>query len=165
MGIRRRGNHPSGIGTIDQRGRHVRQLWNRELKRIERHTFQHVLIWEAANGPVSKGFVIHHKDGDSGNNALENLECITQADHMRYHRGWRKGDDGRWLKQCRDCGDEKDAETEFYWLKNGHPKPRCKPCTVKYNMELERKADERGYKLPPGRPAYAVSHNGWPARK
>ena len=72
--------------------------------------FLHRAIWEDANGPIPKGYHIHHKDHDRGNNALENLEIVHGAEHLsRHHKGhgrrpdaalvalveWRKTDAGK----------------------------------------------------------------------
>ena len=43
----------------------------------------HVLVWEAAHGPVPAGHVIIFKDHDRRNVALDNLACISRADNMR----------------------------------------------------------------------------------
>ena len=45
----------------------------------------HRLIWEQDIGPIPEGYDIHHKDGNKLNNLLENLECLSKADHMRLH--------------------------------------------------------------------------------
>ena len=45
----------------------------------------HRYIWEKANGEIPKGFVIHHRDGNPENNALDNLVCITQKEHSKAH--------------------------------------------------------------------------------
>jgi len=45
----------------------------------------HNYLWEQANGPIPKGSVIHHKDGDKAHNALENLECLTRGEHCKLH--------------------------------------------------------------------------------
>ena len=49
----------------------------------------HRVVWEGHNGPVPKGYAIHHKDGDTGNNFIENLECLPQSDHQKLH--WAEG--------------------------------------------------------------------------
>jgi hypothetical protein len=41
---------------------------------------EHTLVWERHNGRPAKGMVIWHKDGDSLNNDISNLECITRAE-------------------------------------------------------------------------------------
>src|SRR5438132_7336901 len=43
----------------------------------------HVVIWEEANGPVPQGREVHHQDGNPANNVLENLVCVTVAEHRR----------------------------------------------------------------------------------
>jgi hypothetical protein len=45
----------------------------------------HEAVWEKANGPKPAGCEIHHKDGNSFNNALENLECLTKEEHLQRH--------------------------------------------------------------------------------
>jgi HNH endonuclease len=47
--------------------------------------YHHRLVWELANGPIPIGHVIHHKDEDTRNNALENLECVERGKHVREH--------------------------------------------------------------------------------
>lgn len=39
----------------------------------------HRLCWQAFHGEIPKGFVINHKNYNTSDNRLENLECITQA--------------------------------------------------------------------------------------
>lgn len=44
------------------------------------------VVWEQHNGPIPKGYVIHHKDRDTLNDKVENLEALTRADHINEHR-------------------------------------------------------------------------------
>lgn len=44
--------------------------------------YVHRLVWEVFNGPIPPGFVIDHIDGDSSNNKLSNLRCVTQAENL-----------------------------------------------------------------------------------
>ncbi len=46
----------------------------------------HIRIWIDANGPVPKGCVIHHKDEIKTHNDLDNLQCMTKAEHSRLHQ-------------------------------------------------------------------------------
>jgi hypothetical protein len=48
-----------------------------------------VVVWEESNGPVPSGSVVHHEDRDSLNDALENLRCLTRAEHLDEHRNDR----------------------------------------------------------------------------
>lgn len=45
----------------------------------------HEEIWKAANGPIPDGHHVHHRDGDTLNNDLANLELLPGADHLREH--------------------------------------------------------------------------------
>jgi hypothetical protein len=42
----------------------------------------HRLVWERAQGPIPEGFHVHHINGDSGNNALSNLDAVSRSDHL-----------------------------------------------------------------------------------
>ena len=46
----------------------------------------HNLIYEALNGPVPKGFVVHHRNHVHFDNAPENLELLEAGAHSRHHR-------------------------------------------------------------------------------
>lgn len=46
----------------------------------------HRACWEAYHGSVPLGSVIHHKDQNTANFAVENLECMTRAEHLAHHR-------------------------------------------------------------------------------
>jgi hypothetical protein len=43
----------------------------------------HILIWEAANGPLPPGHAIAFRDGDKSNLDPANLELVTRAEVMR----------------------------------------------------------------------------------
>jgi hypothetical protein len=46
------------------------------------------LVWNTAHpdDPVQRGQVVHHRNGDSLDDRLENLECLpSQAEHARIH--------------------------------------------------------------------------------
>lgn len=48
---------------------------NRKVVRLHRY------VWEEAHGHIPKGFVVHHRDGDWANNALDNLELLDVREH------------------------------------------------------------------------------------
>ncbi|WP_221227779.1 HNH endonuclease signature motif containing protein [Rhodocyclus tenuis] len=47
--------------------------------------FVHRLMWEEANGPIPAGHMLVFRDGNRAHIALDNLELITRAEHMRRH--------------------------------------------------------------------------------
>lgn len=38
--------------------------------------------------PLSSNELVHHKDHDRKNNAIENLKITTKSEHMRTHKSW-----------------------------------------------------------------------------
>lgn len=43
------------------------------------------VVWSEANGPVPTGMLVHHKDRDTLNDSLGNLELVTRAEHLAEH--------------------------------------------------------------------------------
>jgi hypothetical protein len=43
------------------------------------------VMWEAANGPIPRGRLIHHVNGDPFDDRLENFQMVTVQEHMRIH--------------------------------------------------------------------------------
>ena len=43
----------------------------------------HILLWREHHGEIPAGHIIKFKDGNKQNIAIENLECISQADNLR----------------------------------------------------------------------------------
>ena len=50
-----------------------------------RSVYQHRLVWERENGPIPKGFHVHHKNGDKRDNRIENLELLSGFEHHSHH--------------------------------------------------------------------------------
>lgn len=47
---------------------------------------EHRVVAEAMLGrPLKRGEIVHHKDGNRHNNAPDNLEIMSQAEHLRLH--------------------------------------------------------------------------------
>lgn len=56
---------------------------------------EHRVIWVWNNGPIPSGLVINHKDYNRANNALDNLELLTQKENTAYsecHRNPARGE-------------------------------------------------------------------------
>ena len=43
-------------------------------------------VWIYHNGPIPKGMHIHHIDGNTANNDISNLACVTRREHWEEHR-------------------------------------------------------------------------------
>src|SRR6266567_2688319 len=59
----------------------------------------HQEIWKDAHGPIPPGFHIHHRDENPLNNALENLECLSIADHNAYHVSTYTDEELAWRRE------------------------------------------------------------------
>jgi len=46
----------------------------------------HIMIYEALNGPVPEGYVVHHRNRIHFDNSPGNLELLEAAEHSSYHR-------------------------------------------------------------------------------
>ena len=44
------------------------------------------VVWEAAKGKIPRGHVIHHIDRNPLNDEIDNLACLTRAEHIAEHR-------------------------------------------------------------------------------
>jgi predicted nucleic acid-binding Zn ribbon protein len=45
----------------------------------------HRYVWEKYNGEIPKGYAVHHKDNNKGNNDISNLELIKKEQHAHLH--------------------------------------------------------------------------------
>lgn len=83
-----RDNHRANVGDTSIRtDKHdKKRAW---VKTAEPNVWRMraVLVWESANGPLPVGKVVHHKDRDSLNDAPDNLQDLTRAEHLAEHRG------------------------------------------------------------------------------
>lgn len=53
---------------------------------VNEQVMEHRLVWEGAFGKVPEGHDIHHVDGNTHNNNIENLECLSHSDHSTLTR-------------------------------------------------------------------------------
>lgn len=105
--------------------------------------------WKAAFGPIPAGCHIHHRDGNTANNLLANLECQDASEHLASSRAkrtgntispaaragaaaWHGSDAGRlWHKQM--------AERSKSWTKWKREPKNCPECNVEF-LGLVRKS-------------------------
>ena len=48
-------------------------------------TYLHRDVWSSAHGDIPSGHHIHHIDEDTSNNSVDNLRCLTPAEHSAQH--------------------------------------------------------------------------------
>ena len=75
---------PIGSKTIRQHKQDKKRYWikiDEPNKWIELSKF----AWCSANGIIPKGFVVHHIDGDSLNDSLDNLTVLSRRAHLLIH--------------------------------------------------------------------------------
>lgn len=63
---------------------------NNYIKYKGRHMHR-VVAEQTLNRPLQKGEIVHHKDGDKWNNSPENLEVMTQSEHIKLHIHLERG--------------------------------------------------------------------------
>jgi hypothetical protein len=60
----------------------IYRLWPRERYYARGGKRLHRDVWSHAFGPIPKGCHIHHRDADTANNHIANLECIPASEHL-----------------------------------------------------------------------------------
>lgn len=73
---------PIGTERISKDGYLERKI-NEGLPLQKRWRAVHLLVWEAANGPLPRGHAVVFKNGDKRDIRLDNLELISRGDLMR----------------------------------------------------------------------------------
>ena len=73
---------PIGAERISKDG-YLERKTNDDMPLQKRWRAVHLLIWEAAHGPLPKGHAIRFKNGDKTDIQLSNLELLSRADNMR----------------------------------------------------------------------------------
>jgi hypothetical protein len=73
---------PIGAERVSKDGYRERKV-NDDLPLQARWRAVHLLVWEAAHGPVPAGHAIVFVNGDKADIRLDNLACIPRADLMR----------------------------------------------------------------------------------
>lgn len=89
----------------------------------------HRLVYELFIGEIPKDFIIHHINGDKYDNSVNNLEAMSQSDHVRLHQ--QKYFDK--MMKCPICGNE------FLWTakqqQNFYSKKSCKVQKSKHPLD------------------------------
>jgi endogenous inhibitor of DNA gyrase (YacG/DUF329 family) len=57
-----------------------------------KHKRLHVYVWEKYNGPVPKGYHVHHIDHNINNNEIDNLMLMGKYEHLKLHASLQNKD-------------------------------------------------------------------------
>ena len=79
------GNYAWKGGRVKDGHGYIHILVAPEARKGHRYQPEHRLVWEAANGPIPEGFVIHHVNGIKDDNRVENLEAMPRKKHNHRH--------------------------------------------------------------------------------
>ena len=82
--------------------------WRKEAKMLHR------VIWEEKNGEIPKWYVIHHKDHNSLNNSIDNLEIMEKSLHCSYHTKEMFKDDEYRTKQEKHLEEIRPLAAEWH---------------------------------------------------
>ena len=55
----------------------------------------HRWVWKNVHGEIPKGYHIHHKDENKGNNDISNLELVSPKEHAKKHWSKERSDQSR----------------------------------------------------------------------
>lgn len=78
--------HPPARPHVDYNGRRY-TLGNHGYYRATDgdRELLHRVVWMKERGPIPDGWDVHHIDHDKTNNLIDNLHCLSKADHTRLH--------------------------------------------------------------------------------
>ncbi len=132
---------------------------NKSSKKPHSQSYVYQEIWNKNNPDdiITKGdgFVIHHKDGDGTNNAIENLEKMLTADHIRLHMVGYKHTE----KTKQRISESQSGEENHFYGKKHSKETREKISLAKTGKTIaprseEAKMKDREVKLGPKHPRY-----------
>lgn len=90
----------------------------------------HVVVWEANNGPVPKGWHVHHINGDPADNRIQNLTCMTLREHKSLHAKRPRSD--AWKQAI-------SRSTAAYMARAPRVARTCKQCGVGFTTPINTK--------------------------
>jgi len=74
--------HLQWKGGVQKAGKDCAYLWEGANKRLRRPR----VIYEKIHGKIQKGFVIFHKNGDTFDDSIQNLEAISRQELIKRNR-------------------------------------------------------------------------------
>ena len=116
------------------------RYFSRGTKRLHR------VVWEYHNGEIPEGYEIHHKDENTHNNDISNLNLVYGILHQRFTGKKRVKENPEWFDSFQKLGREAAAEwhktdegkeqlreaSRISWLKRVYHKKNCEFCNKEY---------------------------------
>lgn len=59
--------------------------WIGQRRETKKPVRLHNYVWEFYNGPIPKGYHVHHIDHNPDNNEIENLQLLSEHEHLCLH--------------------------------------------------------------------------------
>ncbi len=85
-------------------GRYFIRYWDDNLKKFC-WIYRYQWVWICAHGPIPMGHQIHHKNLNSADDCLENLELMERHKHARLHSEQKSQiQRATWKSLCPNCG-------------------------------------------------------------
>lgn len=89
------------------RGGYYSLSYRVKKKHPELETRLHRAIWVFHNGPIPKGYHVHHKDHNTENNDISNLEVLSPSVHSILHHSF--GQSAKWWHSRKGRQVQRDA--------------------------------------------------------
>ena len=101
----------------------------------------HVAIWEFYNNDtVNKGYCVHHIDGNSFNNDINNLERISIKEHLSMHAKHNLQNPEYVIQNNKTLNEARGKATEWHRSPAGHE------FHIKHSREIAEKNANKTYK-------------------
>lgn len=115
------------------------RYFSRHNKRLHR------VVWEFYNGPIPKGYHVHHKDSNPYNNDISNLELILGRKHLTDHTNERIAEDPEPFR--RNMHKAMEAAKEWHRTDEGREWHRQHALTQEPRERVEYTCDFCGKKF------------------
>jgi hypothetical protein len=113
----------------------------------------HQAIWEFHNGPIPEGHHVHHKDGNTLNNDISNLECLSNLEHRRSHWTPEKADRARKMAEAarpltkawhasEEGRDWHSEHSRKIWENREAEERKCVACDGSFFTKTRRETDK-----------------------